>query len=61
MEELRANIREVAQVLLSINVPIRLMGQIGDPIQRCVDRLIFLAEEQAKPEEKPEEQKKPEE
>lgn len=65
MEELKANIKEVAQVLLSINVPIGLFAQIGDPIQKCSERLNFIARsinvEEQKHDDLQEEQEKKEE
>lgn len=44
MDELKAKIQEVAQVLLGINCPIGLYDQIGARIRLCADRLMELAE-----------------
>ena len=50
MDELKAKITEVAQVLLGINCPVGLYDQIGARIRLCADRLMVLAEpEQAEP------------
>ena len=54
MEDLKKDIMEVAQVLLSINCPIGLYNQVGKVVQSCADRLAFLAKEQDK-EKEPEE------
>ena len=54
MDELKAKIQEVAQVLLGINCPIGLYDQIGNRIRACADRLMVLAEPEKKEEEPPE-------
>ena len=53
MEELKAKIAEVAQVLMGISCPVALYDQIGARIRLCADRLNELAklEEEEKPEE----------
>ena len=66
MEELKANIKEVAQVLLGISCPVGLFSQIGKTIQGCAERLNFLAdsikaEEPEKTEAEPEKQEGAEE
>ena len=54
MEELKAKIQEVAQVLLGINCPIGLYDQIGKRIMACADRLMVLAEPEKEEEQPPE-------
>lgn len=43
MDELKNKIVEVAQVLMSISVPIALDDQIAQPIKACAERLIALS------------------
>ena len=58
MDELKAKITEVAQVLLGINCPVGLYDQIGKRIMACADRLMVLAEpEKAEAPEKEEAEK----
>lgn len=54
MDELKAKIQEVAQVLLGINCPIGLYDQIGGRIRACADRLMVLAEPEKEAEQPPE-------
>lgn len=58
MDELKAKIQEVAQVLMGISCPVGLYDQIGGRIRACADRLMVLAEpEQAEVPEKEEAEK----
>ena len=59
MDELKAKITEVAQVLMGISCPIGLYDQIGGRIRMCADRLMDLAEPEEKPAEEKKEAKKP--
>lgn len=43
MDELKNKIVEVAQVLMSISVPVSLNDHIAQPIKACVERLIALS------------------